>query len=133
MENESVYSLYCSVIALWSSVLCGKQTEKQSKIYNYMKEVKIGDFVFESSSGFLAVKAWNAGNKQEAADHLRNMFGTLEEISYEEFKMDDKTKKEYVDSGEKIPVEKVYYIKNLHGIRFRWHNASFLRVPSEYI
>lgn len=131
-SNQVIYSFYLCVSKLWSSVLCGSQNEKQAEIYNYMKNFKVGDFVMENSSGFKAVKLWENGEKEDAVTHLKQMFGTLEKIEMEEFQLNEEARQDYIDGGEEIPKEKVFYIKNLHGVLFRWTNADFLRVPSEY-
>lgn len=132
MNNIAIYSFYCSVNALWKACLCGKPTKTQSGLYDLMKEPKVGDFVLENSSGFLAIKEWKAGNKQAAVDHIKCMFGTLEEVVNEEYDLDDEARKDYLDNNEEIPTEKIWYITNLHGVRYRWHNADFIKVPSEY-
>ena len=133
MDNITTYSFYCSVMALWKACLCGNPTDRQSEIYDLMKSPKVGDFVLENSSGFLATRAWRNGNKQDAIDHIKCMFGTLEEITREEYELSDEARKEYLDNDEEIPTEKIWYITNLHGVRYRWHNADFLKVPSDYI
>lgn len=132
LDNKATYMFYQTVMNLWGAVLCGNPTKSQQEIYEKMKSPKIGDFVLENSSGFLAVKAWRNGDEQAAADHIKCMFGTLEEVCREEYDLDDEARAEYEENGEEIPTQKVWYINNLHGIKYRWTNADFITVTSKY-
>jgi len=132
-DGFEVYALYWAVKSLWSSVLCGNQNQKQKEIYEIMKKVDVGSFVMENSSGFLAVREFRNGNIKDSIDHLKCMFGFLDRVCFEEIDLSEEVRNEYKDSGEEIPKQKVFYIKNLHGNEFRWHNADFITVPVEYL
>jgi len=130
INDIALYSLFQLIKKSWGAVLCGKPTLSQEKLYNEMKDFKVGDFVCESTNGFRAIRAWEGGNREGAINLLKLMMGVLDEIVYEEYEMTDEEKKDYTDNGEEIPKQKIYYIYNMEGVRFRWHNADFLRVPS---
>ena len=132
IDEQAINALYCTALSLWSAVLTGNPTSKQKSIYNYMKTPKIGEFVIESTSSFLAIKAWNTGKHEAAINHMKSSMGILEEIANEEWDMTSEERKEYLDNDQEIPVETIYYIRNLYDIRFRWKNASFLNIPTFY-
>jgi hypothetical protein len=127
-EDRVIYSLGCMTHAMWSAVLCGNPSDTQKKIYEYMKNVKVGDFVMEHTTFGKAQKEWEY---KKTVVHLMQMIGEVVEICREEIEIDDEGRRDYADGGEDVPTEQIYYIENLHGIRFRWHNASFVRILDE--
>jgi hypothetical protein len=130
INNEAIYSMYCLIQLAWRAVLCGKPTKSQKELYEQMINPVKGDLVCENTSGFLAVKAWRNGEKEVAVGHIKSMMGVLDEVIYEEHDLDEEARQDYLSRGEEIPKQKIHYVYNLEGIRFRWHNASFLKVPS---
>lgn len=108
---------------LYGSTLRGQQCGKDRETQREMTDLRYGDLIVEQTAGRMAA----AGKYTEAA----NCVGILEEVAWEpvqfsdpDFVWDEKAE------GTPHPTERIVYIRTLKGIRFRWHNASFIRVPS---
>lgn len=115
--KASAAAIRSSAYAAYSMSLSGAFPSAVS-LYNWMKKMSPGDLVFETST------AWYP-------DRDINAVGILEKIVREPISaVDPDFEWNEEEEGEPEPTWECFYIKTLDGRPYRWHNASFLRVPT---
>ncbi len=108
---------YC----VWSAVLCGNQNPRQQRMYERMKDYKIGDLVMEIST------IWFKGTDSRFdTSRAASRIGVLKNKTREPFPDWDEE-----EQGEPSPLEEVHYIETLDGRMFRWTNANFVAIPDD--
>ena len=88
-----------------------------TKLYDWMKKMSPGDLVFEIST------VWYP-------DRDINAVGILEKIGREPVSELEPGFEWNEEEDGPEPTWECFYIQTLDGRPYRWHNASFLRVPT---
>jgi hypothetical protein len=106
-KNEMAYRLAVNALNLYSCALTASNGRNaQTRVYRQLNDVKPGDYVVEQSSAFM----WMRGDvKTRDNVRLKQSMGKLLKVANED--------------GQEI-----YYIRNLLGIKFRWHNCKFIKI-----
>lgn len=114
----------------YGAVLVGDPAPVTEALYKRMQDVRVGDWVVEQTTILMT------GNSGARHGHYRKAIdavGKLLRITQEKVDFGDPS---FVwneaEEGRPHPTEKCFYIQTLDGREFRWTNASFISVPSEY-
>jgi hypothetical protein len=96
------------------------------ELYDRMKDVRVGDMVIEITTILMSVAGKHYRPALDAVGHLVKI--TREKIVFSDpdFVWNEE------EEGQPHPTEKCTYVKTLDGREFRWTNASFISVQTEY-
>ena len=104
--------------AAWKGTLIGGAPEFLKRRFKRMQEPQVGDWVFECTTIHMPERDLDA-------------VGVLEEIAWEpvDFGAGAEPWNE-AEEGRPHPTERIYYIRTLDGVRYRWSNAQMLTIPT---
>lgn len=108
------------------AVLVGNPAPVTQGHYERMKDIRVGDLIVEKTTILMSICGKHYRPALDAVGHLvkitqeKIVFGDPDFVWNEE------------EEGKPHPTETCTYIRTLDGREFRWTNASFLSVPTEY-
>lgn len=126
MVHPLARMLIFSAYNLYSLTICGNPSPQNQAVGRYMRrEPMMGQLVMEIST---------IGMRDRDVNRLGRLLSTTrEEVVH---RGDDPAQQaawrdEFLQGGEPVPTEKVWYIVTPDGRLFRWWNADFICVPEE--
>jgi hypothetical protein len=112
-EEQLLQIAAVSAYAVYSACLVGNPAPKVQSLLAALEDLRPGDWVLEISAG-----CWR---------DPENALGRLLRIDWEPVRP---AEPEFGETA--APTEQVVYLETLAGQEFRWHNARFIRVFSNW-
>ncbi len=108
------------------TAIIGAQHKNARDLYERMKDIRIGDIVVEITTILMSVAGKHHRPALDAVGHLVKI--TQEKIVFSDpdFVWNEE------EEGKPHPTETCTYIRTLDGREFKWTNASFISVQTEY-
>jgi len=123
--EEIARAIGISTYLAYTTTLVGNPAPITTEYRDRVKDVRVGDMVVEVTTILMSVTGGHYRAALDAVGHLVKI--TQEPVVFSAgFVWDEK------EEGRPHPTETCTYIKTLDGREYRWTNASFISVPTEY-